>query len=364
MTVLSRDDGRLSRPIAAEAPVHWHGIVGASPVLLHLIRRIELVSASRSTVLITGETGTGKELVARALHDAGPRRHMPFVAVNCAAIPATLIESELFGHVRGAFTGATSNRKGRFFLANGGTIFLDEISKLCADAQSKLLRVLQEREVDPLGAEHTVPIDVRVVAATNRDLRQLVSSGAFQEDLFYRLNVIPITLPPLRERLDDIPSLVDCMVVRQRKRGGERIRALEAGVIEMLQSHHWPGNIRELENTVERAVTLTPGDTITLDAIAIESSVRRDHARPLPSLRLHDNLQWIECESIRQALHISTTKQHAAMLLGISPRALSYYLAKYRFIDAEPSPRGQSVSWPHRASGTSRDVNISPARVV
>ena len=336
MTVLSCDDKRTLRPIAAEAPAEWHGIVGATAVLVDLIRRIELVSASRSTVLITGETGTGKELVARALHDAGPRRHMPFVAVNCAAIPATLMESELFGHVKGAFTGATANRKGRFFLANGGTIFLDEISKLGADAQSKLLRVLQERELDPLGAEHTVPIDVRVVAATNRDLRQLVSSGAFQEDLFYRLNVIPITVPPLRERLDDIPLLVDCIVSRQRRRGGERICAIEDGVLELLQSHDWPGNIRELENTMERAVALTTGDTITLDAIAIESSVQRHRAQPLPSMRLHDNLEWMECESIRQALHMSTTKQHAAMLLGISPRALSYYLAKHRFTQEFP----------------------------
>ena len=286
MSVPSCDDKRMLRSIAAEAPADWHGIVGASPVLVDLIRQIELVSASRSTVLITGETGTGKELVARALHYSGPRRHMPFVAVNCAAIPATLMESELFGHVKGAFTGATANRKGRFFLANGGTIFLDEISKLGADAQSKLLRVLQERELDPLGAEHSVPIDVRVVAATNRDLRQLVSSGAFQEDLFYRLNVIPITAPPLRERLSDIPLLVDCIVSRQRKRGGERIRVLEGGVLELLQSHHWPGNIRELENTMERAVALTTGDTITLDVIAFESSMRRDRAQPLPSMRL------------------------------------------------------------------------------
>ena len=331
MTVRSCESGRLPRPIAAEAPVDWHGIVGASPILVDLIRRIELVSASRSTVLITGETGTGKELVARALHYRGPRSQMPFVAVNCAAIPATLMESELFGHVKGAFTGATSNRRGRFSLANGGTIFLDEISKLCADAQAKLLRVLQERELDPLGAEHTVPIDVRVVAATNRDLRQLVSSGAFQEDLFYRLNVIPLTVPPLRERLDDIPLLVDYIVSRQRKRGGERIRALEGGVLELLQGHHWPGNVRELENTLERAVALTTGDTITGNAIAIDSSVRRDDAQPLPSTRLHDNLEWVECESIRRALHMSTTKQHAAMLLGISPRALSYYLAKHRF---------------------------------
>src|SRR5512145_2378606 len=234
MSVPSCDDKRMLRPIAAEAPADWHGIVGASPVLVDLIRRIELVSASRSTVLITGETGTGKELVARALHHSGPRRHMPFVAVNCAAIPATLMESELFGHVKGAFTGATANRKGRFFLANGGTIFLDEVGTMGADLQSKLLRVLQEREIEPLGAERTLPIDVRVVAATNRDLRQLVASGQFQDDLFYRLNVFPIVVPSLRERLDDIPLLVDHFVSRHAAQSGKHIEAVERGIIELL----------------------------------------------------------------------------------------------------------------------------------
>jgi transcriptional regulator with GAF, ATPase, and Fis domain len=344
MTVLTYCDERLPQPIAAKAPAHWHGIVGASRILTNLIRRIELVSATRSTVLISGETGTGKELVARALHDAGTRRQMPFVAVNCAAIPATLLESELFGHIKGAFTGAASNRKGRFFLANGGTIFLDEIGKLGADLQSKLLRVLQEREVEPLGAERTVPIDVRVVAATNRDLRQLVASGAFQEDLFYRLNVIPMAVPPLRERLDDIPLLVDHFVSRHATRNGTRISALEEGIVDVLQSHDWPGNVRELENTIERALALTVGDTIRLDAITIEASMRSGGAESLPSLRLRDNVEWIERETIRRALRMSTTKQQAAMLLGISPRALSYYLAKYRFVDPNLSHRGHSVS--------------------
>ena len=334
MTVLTYGEKRVPTPTTVGPSAHWHGIVGASRVLTSVIRRIELVCTARSTVLITGETGTGKELVARAIHDASARHRMPFVTVNCAAIPATLLESELFGHVRGAFTGAASNRKGRFFLANGGTIFLDEVGTMGADLQSKLLRVLQEREIEPLGAERTLPIDVRVVAATNRDLRQLVASGLFQEDLFYRLNVIPIVMPPLRERLDDIPLLVDHFVSRHAARSGKHIEVVEPGIIELLQSHHWPGNVRELENTIERAVVLTMGSTIRLEAVTLDATTPPATTR-LPSLRLRDNVEWIESETIRQALRRSATKQHAAMLLGISPRALSYYLAKYRSIDAD-----------------------------
>ena len=343
MTVLTYGEKLTPTSTAVGPFAHWHGIVGASRVLANVIRRIELVSATRSTVLITGETGAGKELVARAIHDAGARRRMPFVTVNCAAIPATLLESELFGHVRGAFTGAASNRKGRFLMANGGTIFLDEIGTMGTDLQSKLLRVLQEREIEPLGAERTVPIDVRVVAATNRDLRQLVAAGLFQEDLFYRLNVIPIVVPPLRERLDDIPLLVDHFLARHAAQSGKHIEAVEQGIIELLQSHHWPGNVRELENTIERAVVLTMGNTIRLDAITIDATVPPGRTE-LPSLRLRDNVEWIESETIRQALRMSATKQHAAMLLGISRRALSYYLAKYRFIDADLAHCGPSVS--------------------
>jgi transcriptional regulator with GAF, ATPase, and Fis domain len=294
-------------------------------------------------VLITGETGTGKELVARAIHEASARHRMPFVTVNCAAIPASLLESELFGHVRGAFTGAASNRRGRFSLANGGTIFLDEVGTMGADLQSKLLRVLQEREIEPLGGERTLPIDVRVIAATNRDLRQLVASGQFQDDLFYRLNVFPIVVPPLRERLDDIPLLADHFVAKHAAPNGKGIEALEQGVIELLQSHTWPGNVRELENTIERAVVLTTGNTIPLDAVVIEANAPLVRTE-LPSYRLRDNAEWIECETIRQALQLSTTKQHAATLLGISPRALSYYLAKYRFIEAN-LPRRDHWVW-------------------
>src|SRR5256885_9357428 len=184
-----------------------YGIIARSKAMEEVIRRAELVAATKSTVLITGETGTGKELVARAIHDRSAQRDMPLIKVNCAAIPETLLESELFGHVRGAFTGATTTKKGKFALADGGTIFLDEIGTMNPTLQSKLLRVLQEREIEPLGSERTEKIDVRVIAATNRNLRQMVADGKFQEDLFYRLNVIPIEIPPLRERRDDIPAL-------------------------------------------------------------------------------------------------------------------------------------------------------------
>ena len=228
-----------------------------------VIQRAELVAETKSTVLITGETGTGKELVARAIHDRSAQRDMPLIKVNCAAIPETLLESELFGHVRGAFTGATTTKKGKFALADGGTIFLDEIGTMSPTLQSKLLRVLQEREFEPLGSERTEKIDVRVIAATNRDLRQMVADGKFQEDLFYRLNVIPIEIPPLRERRDDIPALVEHFVKKHAQRTGRRIDRIDDGVLTGLQQYDWPGNVRELENTIERAVVLSPGPVIT-----------------------------------------------------------------------------------------------------
>ena len=218
-----------------------YGIVGRSKAMQAVIERAELVAETRSTVLITGETGTGKELVARAIHDRSAQRAMPLIRVNCAAIPDTLLESELFGHVRGAFTGAVANKKGRFALANGGTILLDEVATLGPPLQAKLLRVLQEREFEPLGSERTERVDVRVIAATNRDVRQLVAEGRFQEDLFYRLNVIPIEIPPLRERREDIPVLVEHFLRKHAQRTGKRIERVEEGVASAMQQYRLAG---------------------------------------------------------------------------------------------------------------------------
>jgi transcriptional regulator with GAF, ATPase, and Fis domain len=305
-----------------------YGIVGQSRAIDDLIQKIELVSASRSTVLITGETGTGKELVARAVHNRSAQRDMPFIKVNCAAIPEALMESELFGHVRGAFTGAAGSKKGKFALANGGSILLDEIATMSAALQAKLLRVLQEREIDPLGAERTECVDVRVIAATNRDLRQLMEEGQFQEDLYYRLHVIPIVVPALRDRAEDIPMLVEYFCHKHATRNGKSIEAVDDGVLS------WPGNVRELENAIERAVILTTGSTISRDAVTLEATVGANlRAASIPSLKLQQNVEWMERETIRLALAMSSAKNQAAKLMGISPRALSYYLAKYAFGD-------------------------------
>jgi DNA-binding NtrC family response regulator len=307
-----------------------YGIVGRSRTMQEVIHRAERVAETKSTVLITGETGTGKELVARAIHDRSAERHMPLIKVNCAAIPETLLESELFGHVRGAFTGATSNKKGRFALANGGSIFLDEIGTLPGPLQGKLLRVLQEREFEPLGAERTERVDVRVIAATNRDLRQLVSEGKFQDDLFYRLNVIPVQIPPLRERREDIPVLVEHFVRKHAQRTGKPIDKVDEGVVPALQRYDWPGNVRELENTIERAVVLSSGRVMSEKDISVLAPPVTQ-TPSLPSLRLHQNIEWAERESVRRALEQSRgVKKDAADLLGISQRALSYYLSKYR----------------------------------
>jgi len=307
-----------------------YGIVGRSRAMQDVIMRAERVAETKSTVLITGETGTGKELVARAIHDRSAQRHMPLIKVNCAAIPETLLESELFGHVRGAFTGATTNKKGRFALANGGSIFLDEIGMMPLSLQPKLLRVLQEREFEPLGAERTERVDVRVIAATNRDLAQLVREGKFQEDLFYRLNVIPIHIPPLRERREDIPVLFEHFVRRHSQRTGKPIDRIEDGVLPLLESYDWPGNVRELENTVERAVVLSTDRQLrTRDISMLAAPITPQPA--LPSLRLHQNIEWAERETVRRALEQARgVKKDAAELMGISQRALSYYLAKYR----------------------------------
>jgi DNA-binding NtrC family response regulator len=307
-----------------------YGIVGRSRVMEEVIRKAELVAETKSTVLITGETGTGKELVARAIHARSAQRNMPLIKVNCAAIPETLLESELFGHVRGAFTGASTNKKGKFALADGGSILLDEIGTMSPVLQSKLLRVLQDREFEPLGSERSQQVDVRVIAATNRDLRQMVIDGTFQEDLFYRLNVIPIEMPPLRNRREDIQILTDHFIRKHQQRTGKRVDRIDEGVREKLSAYEWPGNVRELENTIERAVVLSTDGVITSGLISV-LGVAGTQPGTLPSLKLRTNIEWVEQETIRRALDSAGgVKKDAADLMGISQRALSYYLAKYK----------------------------------
>jgi DNA-binding NtrC family response regulator len=306
-----------------------YGIVGGSAAIRSVIDKLEQVARSKSTVLITGETGTGKELAARAIHDRSAEREMPLIKVNCAAIPETLLESELFGHVKGAFTHATSNKKGKFSLAHGSSIFLDEIGLMSAALQAKLLRVLQEREFEPLGSERTERVDVRVIAATNRDLPKMMASGDFQEDLYYRLSVIPIEIPPLRAHREDVPALVSHFVAKHKRRTGKCIERLTEEALAALEAYDWPGNVRELENCIERAVVLSRSSVIGLAEISLPSAAAVKHDG-LPSLLLRDNVDWIERETIRLALEKAKgVKKQAAQTMGISQRALSYYLKKF-----------------------------------
>jgi formate hydrogenlyase transcriptional activator len=270
--------GSEHEPICSEQNISsgndFEGIIGRSAVMQRLCRQVKLVAPTGSTALILGETGTGKELVARALHNLSPRRDTPFVKVNCAAIPASLIESELFGHERGAFTGAVGRRTGRFELANGGTLFLDEIGDVSLELQPKLLRVLQEQEFERVGSSQTTRVDVRIVAATSRDLRQMVVAREFRADLYYRLNVLPLRVPTLRERPEDIPLLVRHFVELFSRRANKQIRQIPVEAIEVMASHQWPGNVRELQNIVERAVILSSGRVLQLAFDGLPQSAR------------------------------------------------------------------------------------------
>jgi formate hydrogenlyase transcriptional activator len=254
---------------------NFGNIVGHSRALAEVLDKVRLVAETDSSVLILGETGTGKELIARAIHSNGPRKSRPLIKVNCSALPTGLIESELFGHEKGAFTGATEKRIGRFELANGGTIFLDEIGEVSAEVQLKLLRVLQEREFERLGGRETIKVDVRVIAATNRDLRRAVVEGALREDLYYRLGVFPLRVPPLRERTEDIPLLVHYFVGRHATRIGRRISRVPKAAMERLVAYPWPGNVRELENVIERAVILSPGPDLEVAVEGLPAPLQR-----------------------------------------------------------------------------------------
>jgi len=296
-------------------------IVGSSPALKTVLTSIVKVAPTDSTVLITGETGTGKELIARAIHRASQRAGQAFISVNCSAIPSSLIASELFGHEKGAFTGALQRHQGRFEMAHSGTIFLDEIGELPAETQIALLRVLQERQFERVGGSRVISTDVRIIAATNRDLSGAIASGAFRADLFYRLNVFPIHVPPLRQRQEDIPMLVEYFVERYAEKAGKQISKIDKNTLKLCQSYHWPGNIRELQNIVERSVILCTGDTFSIDAAWLSSKIVAGQKVSAP---LTKTLQGYERELIEAALAESNGKvagpNGAAAKLGI-PRS-------------------------------------------
>jgi formate hydrogenlyase transcriptional activator len=294
-------------------------IVGTSPTLQPVLARVAKVARTDSTVLITGETGTGKDLVARAIHRRSPRAARAFVSVNCAAVPRELIASELFGHEKGAFTGATQRRLGRFELAHGGTIFLDEVGELPTETQIALLRVLQEREFARVGGTASVRVDVRVIAATNRDLQAAIDAGTFRSDLFYRLNVFPIAVPALRERADDIPLLVEYFIDRYARKAGKMIRRVNKRTLDHLRAYPWPGNVRELQNVIERSVIVCDTDEFTVDESWL--SARTTNA---PLVALSGSLAAHEKTMIEEALRASGGRvfgpSGAAARLGI-PRS-------------------------------------------
>jgi transcriptional regulator with GAF, ATPase, and Fis domain len=305
-------------------------IVGSSPVLLNLLRQVEQISKIDSTVLVLGETGTGKELIARAIHDRSPRKDRALVKVNCGAISAGLVESELFGHVKGAFTGAIANRDGRFKLADGGTIFLDEVGELPLDTQVKLLRVLQEQEFEPIGSSRTIRVNVRVVAATNRDLEEMVREGKFRADLYYRLSVVPLRVPALRERTMDLSLLVPFFVQKCAKKLGKQIGPVSDDVMRRLANYSWPGNVRELQNVIERAVILSPGNTLVL-AEELRSAVVAS-ARSTPVTGNASSLDDVERNHIESVLNqarwMIEGDRGAARILGINPSTLRSRMQK------------------------------------
>jgi two-component system NtrC family response regulator len=307
------------------------GIIGESGRMLEVFSLVRRVASSEATVLIRGESGTGKELIAKAIHYASPRASGPLVKVNCAALPETLLESELFGHVKGAFTGALANRKGRFEVASGGTIFLDEIGDLPAHLQAKLLRVLQEREFERVGSSQPIPVDVRILAATHRDLEGLLKSGQFRDDFYYRLNVVTIVLPPLRERRQDLPLLMDHMLRVFAEKNGKKIQGFTPEAREALLRYDYPGNIRELENIIERASVITRNDVIGRAdlPISIQEPEAEDNSN---NTDLSVVVERLERRLIKEALARSGGVQtRAAEHLGITERNLRYKLKKYGF---------------------------------
>jgi Nif-specific regulatory protein len=319
-------------------------IVGVSKRMVEVYEAVERVSGTKATVLLRGESGTGKELIARAIHYSSPRSTGPFIKLNCAALPETLLESELFGHEKGAFTGATQTRQGRFELAHGGTLFLDEIGDVPLTIQVKLLRVLQETRFERVGGDRTIEVDVRLIAATHRDLEKAVREGMFREDLYYRLNVVPIFLPSLRERKEDLPLLVEHFLQKFNTQNHKQIK-LDPAVVDMLSRYEWPGNVRELENCIERMVVMAAHDTISIEDAArmthfLFPAIQEQTKVSIKSSKdsLPESLEQIEREQILSTLEkCGWVQARAARLLGMTPRQIAYKMRKYEIPLRPPS---------------------------
>jgi two-component system response regulator PilR (NtrC family) len=335
----------LSKPTGKdmeEAPAGiFNNLVSHSPEMLKIFNLIKQVGATKTNVLISGESGTGKELVARAIHQISPRNGKPFVTINCSAIPENLMESELFGYVKGAFTGAVTNKKGLFETAHGGTVFLDEIGDLSPLLQVKLLRVIQEREFIPVGDTQTVSVDVRLISATNKDLEQEIIQGRFREDFFYRLNVVHIHLPPLRERREDIPLLAQYFLEKYSRELGKDIRSISSYALDVLMKYNFPGNVRELENIIERSVALENSNIVLPDSLVLSEHKREGQKTELPSFHLtsagmdlEKELSELEKELLQQALQMSNgVIKKAAELLNLSFRSMRWKIKKYDLKD-------------------------------
>ncbi|GBD99900.1 nitrogen fixation protein VnfA [bacterium BMS3Abin07] len=322
------EKNKLTRQLKGKYRVE--NIIGQSDSMQEVFEAVHSVAPARANVILRGESGTGKELVAKAIHFMSPRAKEPFIKFNCASIPEGLLESELFGHEKGAFTGATAMRKGRFELADRGTIFLDEIGDLPLSLQPKILRVLQEREFERVGGEKTIKVNVRLVAATSRNIEKLVSDGHFREDLYYRLNVVPIFMPPLRERREDIPLLMEFFLDRFNRENGKSI-SITTGVLDILVNYEWPGNVRELENAIERLVVMSKGKKITVTDLPLD--IRHGRSRSASLLRgtLSSTVEEMEKERIIDALEKSAWIQaRAARLLGITSRQIGYKIRKHK----------------------------------
>jgi two-component system response regulator PilR (NtrC family) len=344
---LHEENAALRRQLGRERG--FDGFVGRARAMLEVFETIRKTADSTSTVMITGESGTGKELVAQAIHHESPQRHGPFISVNCGAIPEGLMESELFGHVKGAFTGAVANTVGLFAAAQGGSLFLDEITEVSPTVQVKLLRAIQERTVRRVGDTRDVRIDVRLIAASSRDLAKAIAEGVLREDLFYRLNVIPIHLPPLRERREDIPLLVTHFLKKICTEMGKPVAAISPAALALLERYRWPGNIRELENIIERAIVLGEGTTLGVEALPPDLAAPRERSElaielPETGLDLEATLERIEQRYIEQALaRTGGVQTRAAELLGISFRQFRYKLQKlFRPVRTPPAQRRSS----------------------